>query len=95
MIHQIYFTEMEVYKVLDLSLLDPNKASGIDDIPPRILRLCADGLYRSLYNLFTISLRYGIVPKGWKVHKIVPVVKADDPSSVKNYRPISQTSPKC
>ena len=50
---------MEVYEVL--SLLNPNKASGIDDIPPRILRLCADVLYRPLYNLFTISLRYGIV----------------------------------
>ena len=34
---------MEVYKVL--SSLDPNKASGIDDIPPRILRLCAEVLY--------------------------------------------------
>ena len=81
---------MEVYDAL--SSLDPNKASGIDDIPPRILRLCADALYRLLYNLFTISLRYGIVPTGWKVHKIVPVFKADDPSSVKNYRPISLLS---
>ena len=56
---------MEVYEVL--SSLDPNKASGIDDIPPRILRLCADVLYRPLYNLFTIQ-RYGIIPTGWKVH---------------------------
>ena len=81
---------MEVYDAL--SSLDPNKASGIDDIPPRVLRLCADALYRPLYNLFTISLRYGIVPTGWKVHKIVPVFKAGDPSSVKNYRPISLLS---
>lgn len=42
--------------------------------------------------MFTISLRYGIVPTGWKVHKIVPVFKAGDPSSVKNYRPISLLS---
>ena len=89
-INSVEFTEMEVYEVL--SSLDPNKASGIDDIPPRILRLCADVLYRPLYNLFTISLRYGIIPSGWKVHKIVPVFKAGDPSSFRNYRPISLLS---
>ena len=62
---------MEVYEAL--SSLDPNKASGIDDIPPRILqliKLCADALYRPLYNLFTISLRYGIIPTGWKYTKL-------------------------
>ena len=78
---------MEVYDVL--ISLDPNKASGIDDIPPRILQLCADALYRPLHHLFNMSLRYGLIPTGWKVHKIVPVFKAGDPSSVKNYRPIS------
>ena len=85
--NSVEFTEMEVYEVL--SSLDPNKASGIDVIPPRILRLCADVLYRPLYNLFIISLRYGIIPTGWEVHKIVPVFKAGDPSFVRNYRPIS------
>ena len=34
-INSVEFTEMEVYDAL--SSLDPNKASGIDDIPPRIL----------------------------------------------------------
>ena len=85
---------MEVYKVL--SSLDPNKVSGIDDIPPRILRLCADVLNGPFYNLFTISLRYGIIPTRWKVHKIVPVFKSlrqlSDPSSVRNCRPISLLS---
>ena len=79
-INSVEVTEMEVYEVL--SSLDPNNASGIDDILPRILRSCADVLYRPLYNLFTTLLRYGIIPTGWKVHKIVPVFKAGDPSSV-------------
>ena len=34
-INSVEFTEMEVYDAL--SSLDPNKACGIDDIPPRIL----------------------------------------------------------
>ena len=40
------------------------------------------------------GMRYGIVPTGWKLHKIVPVFKAGDPiaSSVQNYRPISRLS---
>jgi len=81
---------MEAYDV-PISL-DPNKVSGIDDIPPRILQLCADTLYRLLHHLFTISLRYSLIPTGWKVHKIVPIFKAGDPSSVKNYHLISLLS---
>jgi len=89
-INSVEFTEMEVYNVL--ISLDPNKASGIDDIPPRLLHSCADALCRPLHHLFTISLRYSLIPTGWKVHKIVPIFKAGDPSSVKNYHPISLLS---
>ena len=77
---------------MNQNVQDPNKASGIDDIPPRILQLCADALYRPLHYLFNMSLRYGLIPTRWKVHKIVPVFKAGDPSSVKNYCPISLLS---
>ena len=57
---------------------------GIDDSSPRILQSCVKTLFRPFHHLFTISLRYGFIPTGWKVHKIVPVFKAGNPSSVKN-----------
>ena len=75
MINSVEFTEMKVYDVL--ILLDPNKASGTDDISSRILRSCTEALFRPFHHLFTIqSLRYSLIPTGWKVHKIVPVFKA-------------------
>ena len=57
-----------------LLFLDPNKASGINDIPPRILWLFTDDLHRPFFNLFTIiSQRYGIISTGWKVPNDVPM----------------------
>ena len=57
-----------------------------------MLQCCAEALFEPLHHLFTLSLRYATVPSKWKIHKIVPVFKAGDLSSVKNYRPISLLS---
>ena len=81
------FTEEEVYSVL--SQLDPNKATGIDSISPKILKYCAPSLTHPLYHLFNLSLAFGVIPQEWKVHLVVPVYKSADRSSVKNYRLIS------
>ena len=72
--------------------LDVGKSPGIDKISPRVLRSCAEALTEPLYHLFSQSLRYATLPSSWKVHKIVPVPKAGDLTSVKNYRPISLLS---
>ena len=72
--------------------LIPYKASGINDISPRILYLCAEVLFRPFHHLFTISLRYGLIQTGWKVNKVAPVFKAGNPSFVKDYFPISLLS---
>ena len=54
-----------------------------------MLQSCAEALYEPLHHLFTLSLRYATVPSKWKIHKFVPVFKASDQGSVRNYRPIS------
>ncbi len=83
----INITDLDVLNIL--SSLDPSKASGIDGIGPRLLRTCADGLYRVFHHLFTMCLWYCQIPCEWKLHCIVPVFKSGDKSSIKNYRPIS------
>ena len=45
-----------------------------------------------LHHLFSLSLRYGTLPNSWKIHKILPVFKAGDHNSAKNYCPISLLS---
>ena len=68
--------------------LEPNKAFGLDNIEPSILRNSASVLSAPLQYLFSLSLSRGIIPNEWKIHTVIPVFKSGDKSSVKNYRPI-------
>ena len=51
--------------------------------------MCLIVLYRPFHHLFSLTLKYGYLPRDWKIHKIIPVLKSGDPTQVKNYRPIS------
>ena len=83
----INFTEQEVFDAL--INLNPNKASGIDNIAPVVLKNCAHALTISAHHLFTISIKSGSIPSEWKIHKITSVYKSGNKTSVTNYRPIS------
>ena len=39
-----------------------------------------------------MSLRHATLPSSWKIHKVIPIFKAGDHCSVRNYRPISLLS---
>jgi len=85
----INICEAEVYSTL--SNLDPKKSVGADKSGPmpygiKIL------LFKPLYHLYFMSLRYGTIPLSWKVHKIIPIFKSGNRNSVKFYRPISLLS---
>ena len=70
---------------------NPHKATGIYYIAPIILKNCAtsSSLVAPLFHLFTTSLNTSVIPTEWKAHKIIPIYKTGDKTSVKNYRPIS------
>ena len=63
----IHLTVSEVFQAL--IKLNPNKADGIDNITPTILRNCASALAAPLHNLFTTNLNNGTIPTEWKTHK--------------------------
>ena len=83
-------TRIEVKSIL--SQLDANKANGVDGIPVRILKECAEELSYPLALLFNSSLRSGRVPSLWKRAYVTPVFKAEAKDVVENYRPISLLS---
>ena len=89
-LHAINITVADVYEAL--VSLNIEKSAGIDDISPRVLQSCAEALCEPLHYLFSLSLRYAVVPSSWKIHKVVPIFKAGDVNSVRNYRPISLLS---
>ena len=78
----INLTESDVFNAL--VNLNPLKATGIDYIAPIILKNCADSLVAPLFHLFTTSVNTSIIPTEWKTHKIIPIYKTGDKTSVKN-----------
>ena len=72
--------------------LNPNKATGPDDITARILQLTANELAPALQRIFQKSLDTGKLPLSWSQANIAPIFKKRDRSLAYNYRPISLTS---
>ena len=74
---------------------DPSKATGPDQIPGKLLKICASLLADVFAILFQASLDQGVVLDEWKLGIIMPLFKKSDKSNVENYRPISVTSIAC
>ena len=74
-----------------LRQLNPSKASGPDEIPPRLLKLVAHEIAPALSFVFQQSYESGVVPAQWKQALVSPVHKSGDKSDPTNYRPISLT----
>ena len=71
--------------------LKENKASGPDNIPPRVLKVAAEPISSCLQVLFNTSLATGQVPEDWKMANITPVFKKGERFKASNYRPVSLT----
>ena len=83
-------TEHEVFQVL--SSMSPNKASGLDKLPVKLVKIAAPYITKSLTAIFNRSISTGIFPCDWKVAKVTPIHKDGDKSDIDNYRPISVIS---
>ena len=69
-----------------LQKLNPNKAAGPDNIPPRVLKA------PEIAPILTIIFRKtGEIPPDWRLANVSPVYKKGDRHKAENYRPISLT----
>ena len=71
--------------------LSPNKASGPDEISPKILKELHHEIAPILTLISNLSLETGVVPLDWRRADVVPVYKKGSKSKACNYRPISLT----
>jgi len=85
----ISITEEGVDKLLQG--LSPNKASGPDELPPRVLKELHHEIAPILTIIFRSSLETGCVPPDWRSAVVAPVYKKGSKSKASNYRPISLT----
>ena len=69
--------------------LDSSKSVGWDEVSPRVIK----GVYRELAGPLSAFLNYclreSIYPEFFKVARVVPVYKGEDPTQFGNYRPVS------
>ena len=84
------FSDISVHQVLNnLKQLVISKATGVDKIPAKVLKLSADIIAPSLTTIFNQSLHTGIFVNDWKLARVQPIYKSEDRSKCENYRPIS------
>ena len=78
-------------EVIDVILSLRNSASGIDNIPSKLLKQVVHIIAKPLAHLCNLSFTLGVVPRCLKSAKITPVFKIGSccPRTILNYRPVS------
>ena len=74
---------------IEINLLKPNKAPGVDVIPANILKGTSDILKSPLTKLYNISVGNRQFPHHLEFANVTPLFKNDDSTDKANYRPVS------
>ena len=69
--------------------LDPSKATGLDGIGPKIIKMAANCLSPIIGGLINKSINSGSFPSQMKCAEVFPIYKGGQKSDPSNYRPIS------
>jgi hypothetical protein len=80
----LQFTSDDVESVLQD--LDVNKGSGLDGIPPIILKNCASAFAKLPSLFFNRFLATNVIPDRWKVSYVIPIFKKGNLNNVEDYR---------
>ena len=80
-------SESQVLKIINS--LSSKKATGVDQIPPTILKAGAEVLSGPVSSIFNKGVSQNQFPDRLKVAQVSPIFKKDDPYIKKNYRPVS------
>ena len=80
-------TEEEI--LTELKNLKRKKATGLDNLPPGLLKDAAGVIAKPSTFIINLSLETGVVPTEWKIAKVIPIFKSGSMAEIDNYRPIS------
>ena len=89
------FTFREIFEEEVLTLLlnmSTNKATGMDRLSIKLVKLSAPLITHAMTVIFNKSIVSGTFPCEWKISKVTPVYKTGPREDMNNYRPISVIS---
>ena len=72
-----------------LKHIDVSKATGCDNIGPRLLKIAAPYIAESVTYICNQSIKMSEFPEKWKEAKVTPLHKGGTKDDLNNYRPIS------
>ena len=72
-----------------IRILDPSKATGLDGLGPKIIKLAANSISPFISTLINKSIISGTFLSQLKCAKVFPIFKGGSKSDPSNYRPIS------
>ena len=86
----LYWRPATPWEVEELLVgLESGKAAGWDEISPKVVKRVARELSGPLSRLYNACMREGHYPACFKVARVVPIFKSEDPTQFSNYRPVS------
>ena len=69
--------------------LKNSKSCGVDNIDTYVLKLMIDDILPAVTHIVNLSIQNSVFPSQYKVAKVIPLLKKDDPLEPKNYRPVA------
>ncbi len=76
-----------IHKIL--SKIKTNKATGFDNIPPKIMKICADEMAVPMTDIINTAIENNVFPDDMKFADLCPTFKKKDDMIKDNYRPVS------
>ena len=85
-----YLYPITVFEILKIiTSIKSTNSCGLDDIPPKILKLLSDTTLGALAHIFNLSFVTSKYISAFKFAKVTPIFKKGYRQIVSNYRPIS------
>ena len=66
-----------------------SKSTGLDTIDSEVLKLALPYILPAITHIINLSISSAQFPSQWKIAKVIPLFKKDDPVNPKNYRPVA------
>ena len=73
----------------ELKQLKRQKATGVDDLPPGVLKDVREYIADPLCHIINLSIETATIPTKWKIAKLIPIYKSGSVKLPDNFRPIS------